>query len=113
MIDFYVDCPADKRDELVESLSHLRVWVEENHPDNRLWLQGHSDVSEDLVKSGYSFEECVSGSVWDLWVEHDDGQETLYCNDHGGEDKFYYDLTVDEYNEVYENMNEEDYRLVR
>ena len=105
--DFYVNCPTDERQALMESLQHLRVWVEGD--DDNLWLQGHPGVCDELVKTGYSFSMCTSGSIWDLWVEFKDGEETYSCNDHGMDDNWYHSISVEQYNEVWDNLSNDEF----
>ena len=109
--EYYINIPASKRPALIDSLKDYRVWVEENDPDNALWMQGHPGLHEVFVEMGVPFHMIMSGSVWDLHVEvASNGDEVLGVNNHTT-DQWYNNISVDQWNEVYDNMSNEEYEM--
>ena len=109
-VDYYVDVPEDKKEEFIQSLDKLNVWVEGNEEGERLWLQGHGMFYYELERRGYDFTSSVSGSMWDLfecWSPEGITYEVIH---HGYDGKSYV-VTPEQYEEVWDNMSNEDYFL--
>ena len=110
--DFWVYVPQDERESFLKKLVGYRVGVEEESEDN-LWLQGHPGMS-DILKDNftYSFTQCIGGSSRDLIIDYscDDGEwtEDLECDEHWNGDG-HRSISVDEFNEIIENLHDEDW----
>ena len=95
----------------MSELEGYRVWQDDADEDT-LILQGHAGMGEVLrEKFRYDFNECYNGTARDLWIEHtfENGvwKETYECDSHC-DGAGYRTVTLEEFNELFEYINEED-----
>ena len=109
--DYHVFISNDEREAFMSELEGYRVWQEDADEDT-LILQGHPGMGDVLrEKFCYNFNECYNGTARDLWIEHsfENGvwNETYECDTHY-DGTGYRTVTLDEFNELVEHLNEED-----
>ncbi len=110
--DYNVYVPMEERETVMDELKDYRVWEEDSDEDT-LRLQGHPGMGDVFrEKFTYSFDECFIGTARDLWISHsyDKGEwkEEFECDEHH-DGSGWKTITVEEFNELIEVLNDEDY----